>query len=226
MSSFDYFKIDEYQLEITTYCNAACPQCPRNISGGSVNPHMPLCHLSRETIDRAFTPELCGRIRQIFFCGSYGDPIVHPDFLEIVRDLRNKNPKLWLYVHTNGGVHDSDWWKELAEIFGSHGQVDFNIDGLQDTNHLYRRNVDFDRAINNAQTFIHSGGRAKWNYIVFEHNQHQVETAKLLSSIIGFSEIVFRGTGRFLNHKTLEEKDHWDVIPTKQESYQLNPTTL
>jgi hypothetical protein len=34
---FNYNKIDEYQIELTTYCNAACPQCPRNINGGTLN---------------------------------------------------------------------------------------------------------------------------------------------------------------------------------------------
>ena len=42
----------------------------------------------------------------------------------------------------------------MAEIIGGHGQVDFNIDGLEDTNHLYRRNTDFNKIINNAQAFI------------------------------------------------------------------------
>ena len=226
MISFDYTKIDEYQLEITTYCNAACPQCPRNISGGSVNPHMPLCHLSRETIDRAFTPELCSRIRQIFFCGSYGDPIVHPDFLDILRDFRSKNPTLWLYIHTNGGVHDTAWWAELAEILNGYGKIDFGIDGLEDTNHLYRRGVKFDKAINNAQSFIQAGGKAQWNYIVFKHNEHQIETARILSEIVGFEKILFRGTGRFLNHQTLEESETWDVLPKRDKPYQLEVTTL
>ena len=226
MTSFDYFKIDEYQLEITTYCNAACPQCPRNISGGSVNPHMPLCHLGRETIDRAFTPELCSRTRQIFFCGSYGDPIVHPNFLDILRDFRSKNPTLWLYIHTNGGVHDTAWWAELAGIINGYGKIDFGIDGLEDTNHLYRRGVKFDKAINNAQAFIQAGGQAQWNYIVFKHNEHQIETARMLSQIIGFENILFRGTGRFLNHATLEESETWDVVPKREEPYQLEVTTL
>jgi MoaA/NifB/PqqE/SkfB family radical SAM enzyme len=226
MTNFDYFKIDEYQLEITTYCNAACPQCPRNIAGGSVNPHMPLCHLSRETIDRAFTPELCSRTRQIFFCGSYGDPIVHPDFLDILRDFRSKNPTLWLYIHTNGGVHDTVWWTELAEILNGYGKIDFGIDGLEDTNHLYRRGVKFDKAINNAQAFIQAGGKAQWNYIVFKHNEHQIETARMLSQIIGFENILIRGTGRFLNHATLEESETWDVVPRREDPYQLEVTTL
>lgn len=226
MTSFDYAKIDEYQLEITTYCNAACPQCPRNISGGGVNPHLPLKHLSRETIDRAFTPELCSRVRQIFFCGSYGDPIVHPDFLDILRDFRSKNPTLWLYIHTNGGVHDTAWWAELAEILNGYGKIDFGIDGLEDTNHLYRRGVKFDKAINNAQAFIQAGGKAQWNYIVFKHNEHQIESARMLSEIIGFEKILFRGTGRFLNHQTLEESETWNVTPKREEFYQLEVTTL
>lgn len=226
MTAFDYFTTDEYQLEITTYCNAACPQCPRNISGGSVNPYMPLCHLSRETIDRAFTPELCNRVRQIFFCGSYGDPIVHPDFLDILRDFRSKNPTLWLYIHTNGGVHNTEWWKELAQILNGYGKIDFGIDGVDETNGLYRRGVKFDKAIDNAQAFIQAGGKAQWNYIVFKHNEHQIETARILSQIVGFENILFRGTGRFLNHETLEEKETWDVVPKRQEPYQLEVTTL
>jgi len=224
--SFDFNKIDEYQLEITTYCNAACPQCPRNINGGKTNPHMPLCHLSRETLNQTFNKPLCSRLRQIFFCGSYGDPIVHPEFLDIVKDFRSKSDTLWIYIHTNGGYHNTEWWKELAETIGDYGKIDFGIDGLEDTNHLYRQHVDFGKAIDNAQAFIQAGGKAQWNFIVFKHNQHQIEAARLLASIIGFEKILFRGTGRFLNHQTLEQKETWEVIPTKSEPYQLTVTDL
>ena len=224
MKEFNYSQIDEYQLEITTYCNAACPQCPRNISGGKVNPYMPLCHLSRETIDHAFTEELCSRVRQIFFCGSYGDPIVHPEFLDIIKDFRKKNPTLWLYIHTNGGMHDHDWWRELATVIGGYGKIDFGIDGLEETNHLYRKGVKFENAINNAQAFIEAGGKAQWNFIVFKHNEHQIDHARMLGEIVGFEKVLFRGTGRFLNHETLEESTKWTV--NAREPYELEVTTL
>lgn len=224
MKEFNYSQIDEYQLEITTYCNAACPQCPRNISGGKVNPYLPLCHLSRETIDRAFTEELCSRVRQIFFCGSYGDPIVHPEFLDIIKDFRKKNPTLWLYIHTNGGMHDHDWWRELATVIGGYGKIDFGIDGLEETNHLYRKGVKFENAINNAQAFIEAGGKAQWNFIVFKHNEHQIDHARMLGEIVGFEKVLFRGTGRFLNHETLEESNSWTV--NAREPYELEVTTL
>jgi len=223
---FDYQSVKEYQLEITTYCNAACPQCPRNLNGGKVNPNLPLCHLSRDVIDRTFNAELCDTLSQIFFCGSYGDPIMHPDFLEILQDFRAKNPKLWLYIHTNGGVHDHAWWTKLANIINGYGKIDFGIDGLEDTNHLYRRNVKFEKAIDNAQAFIRAGGKAQWNFLVFKHNQHQLRRAKMLSDIVGFERILFRGTGRFLNHQTLEESETWQVEPANKPTYELQVTDL
>jgi MoaA/NifB/PqqE/SkfB family radical SAM enzyme len=208
---FDYQKIDEYQLEITSYCNAACPQCPRNNHGIGINKRMPLCHLNRQTIDRAFTLDLCARLRQIFFCGSYGDPIMHPDFLDILRDFRKKNPTLWLYFHTNGGVHDPEYWAEIAHIMAGYGQIDFGIDGLENTLHLYRKNVSYNKVIENATAFINAGGRAQWNFIVFGHNENEVEKVQQIGKQLGFFNVLIRKTGRFLNHRTLEEIPLWPV---------------
>jgi len=228
LTQFNYNLIDEYQIEITTYCNAACPQCPRNDLGHGINPLMPLRHLDQTIIDQIFTQSLCQRLRQIFFCGSYGDPIMHPDFLDILRNFRKKNPTLWLYIHTNGGVHGPDYWREIANIMAGYGQIDFGIDGLQDTLELYRQNVVFDRVIENARAFIDAGGRAQWNFIVFEHNEHQVDQARDLSKQWGFYSFLPRNTGRFFNHATLEEMEEWPVRsrsrnhvlkPPRQEKY-------
>jgi MoaA/NifB/PqqE/SkfB family radical SAM enzyme len=224
---FSIDTIDEYQLEITTYCNAACPQCPRNNYGVGINPYLQLEHLNRTIIDSAFDYKLCQQLRQIFFCGSYGDPIMHPNFLDILRDFRKKSPTLWLYVHTNGGAHDVEYWQEMAAIIGGYGQVDFNIDGLADTNHLYRRNTNFEKIISNASAFICAGGRAVWNFIVFEHNQHQVEQARLMSQSLGFYNFTYRATGRFLDHQRMESFESWPVHNRNHEiEYTIRPTTL
>lgn len=223
---FDFSYIDEYQIEITSYCNAACPQCPRNDRGAGINPHMPLMHLSRSAIDDAFDQSLCCRLRQVFFCGSYGDPIMHPEFLDILRDFRAKNPSLWLYVHTNGGVHGADYWQEIAAIMAGYGQIDFGIDGLQDTLDIYRRNVNFDRVINNAKAFIDAGGRAQWNFIVFKHNQHQIDLARQMSMDLGFFNFLPRRTGRFFHHGLETEMSQWPVVDRQQQTvYFLEPPT-
>jgi hypothetical protein len=116
-----------------------------------------------------------------------------------------------LYIHTNGGVHDTSYWAEIANIMNGYGQIDFGIDGLQDTLHLYRKNVKYNQAIENAQAFIRAGGRAQWNFIVFKHNEHQVDTVKNLSKTLGFFNVLIRKTGRFFNHATVEELSSWPV---------------
>jgi MoaA/NifB/PqqE/SkfB family radical SAM enzyme len=224
---FDYKKIKEYQLEITTYCNAACPQCPRNTQGSGLNPYMPLIHLSRDSIDATFDVNQCRQLQQVFFCGSYGDPVMHPEFLDILQDFRNKNPTLWLYVHTNGGVHDTDYWAEIATIMNGYGQIDFGLDGLEDTLHLYRRNVKYSVVMRNARAFIKAGGRAQWNYIVFKHNEHQVEQARLLSQEYGFFNFLPRRTGRFYDHANETAYSRWPVIDRhKNIEYYLEEPTL
>lgn len=218
---FDLTHIREFQLEITSYCNAACPQCPRNENGQGINRRMPLCHMNRAVIDQTFTADICSQLHQIFFCGSYGDPIMHPEFLDILRDFRRKAPTLWLYFHTNGGVHDPDYWVEVAHIMNGYGQIDFGIDGLEDTLHLYRKNVKYNKVIENAQAFIKAGGRAQWNFIVFKHNEHQVEQVEQLGKELGFFNVLIRKTGRFFNHRTVEEMSAWPV----GSEYLLEPPT-
>lgn len=222
---FDYNTIDEYQIEITSYCNAACPQCPRNLNGYGINEHMPLVHLDRQIINQTFTVDLCQRLRQVFFCGSYGDPIMHPEFLDILKDFRKKNPTLWLYFHTNGGVHDPEYWQEIANIMNGYGQIDFGIDGLEDTLHLYRRNVKYHKVIENAQAYIRAGGRAQWNFIVFKHNEHQVEQVQSLGKTLGFFNVLVRNTGRFFNHTTVSEMDCWPVENRQGVEYYIEVPT-
>jgi MoaA/NifB/PqqE/SkfB family radical SAM enzyme len=188
---------------------------------------MPLCHLDRKIINQRFDQQLCQRLRQIFFCGSYGDPIMHPEFLDILRDFRQKNPTLWLYVHTNGGVHDQDYWEEIANIMGGYGQIDFGIDGIDDSLHLYRKNVKYKKVIENARHFINSGGRAQWNFIVFKHNQHQVEEVKKLGAEYGFFNVLIRKTGRFFDHRSIEEIKDWPVRGHNDSvEYTISPPTI
>jgi len=92
----------------------------------------------------------------------------------------------------------------LARVIGK-GKVVFGIDGLEDTNHIYRRGTVFSVVIKNAKAFIQAGGRAQWDFIVFKHNEHQVEKARKLSKELGFETFQIKRTSRF--YKVLWEKD-------------------
>jgi MoaA/NifB/PqqE/SkfB family radical SAM enzyme len=215
-SLYRYDDLRIVHLELTHRCNAACPMCARNIHGGAINPDMPLAELSLADIRQILLPDFVSRLKRIYACGNYGDPIVARDCLPVFRYLREHGPELHLDLHTNGSARRPDWWRELAEIMktGPH-YLRFGIDGLEDTNHLYRRGTDWKTVMRSAEAFIEAGGRAEWDFLVFRHNEHQVETARKLAAEMGFKEFYVRKTGRFLDAGELETSDRYEVQDRK-----------
>jgi MoaA/NifB/PqqE/SkfB family radical SAM enzyme len=189
-----YNEIKIIHLEITSKCNARCPQCPRNINGGITNPNLPLTELYLDHIKKLLLPNFIKQLDELFMCGNYGDPIVARDTLPVFNYLRHWNSSMKLMIHTNGSAKTTKWWREIAS-FGC--TVRFGIDGLEDTNHIYRRGTNWSTIVNNAKAFIKSGGNAEWCFIVFKHNEHQIDEAKKLAENMGFKKFIVKRTKRF-----------------------------
>jgi MoaA/NifB/PqqE/SkfB family radical SAM enzyme len=196
MYKFD--EITEVHLEITSKCQAKCPMCARNLQGGKVNPLIDLDEVTLEQFKEWFPVAFIMRLKSLYMCGNLGDPIVAKDTVAIFKYLRTHNSSLQLRMHTNGSGRHAEWWKELAAL---DVYVIFGIDGLSDTHSLYRINTDWNKIIENATTFISSGGSARWDMIVFQHNEHQVEDCRLLSQQLGFAEFTVKHTSRFREGK-------------------------
>lgn len=190
-------------LEVTTKCNANCPMCGRN-AFGAVCPGLQMTELTLEDCKKIFPPTFLNQLTDISICGAYGDPALAQELLEIIGYMRCSNPNLKIDVYTNGGARSSSWWERLSQVIGS-GKVIFGIDGLEDTNHIYRRGTVFANIIRNARVFIQAGGRAQWDFIVFKHNEHQVKQARELSTKLGFEVFQVKRTNRF--YKVLFKED-------------------
>jgi MoaA/NifB/PqqE/SkfB family radical SAM enzyme len=186
------------ELEISSHCNAACPQCPRNHHGGATVSDLPLTNWTLSDLQRALAPEFVKQLEFVYFCGTYGDPMFNKNIVDMCQWLRTTNPGIRLGIHTNGGLARPATYRALADMVDF---IAFGIDGLEDTNHVYRRNVDWHRVMTNAKAFIGSGGRAQWDFIVFEHNQHQVDAARRMSQDLGFRSFNVKKTYRFFNRK-------------------------
>lgn len=205
MGLYQFKEIKMVHLELTSKCNAACPMCARNLNGGPRRNHFPLTELSLSEIQKIFPREWLEKLNKIYLCGNLGDPTMCRDLVPILQYFRANNPNLILGMHTNGGARDKTFWQELARVVD---YCRFGIDGLEDTNHLYRQNVSWDRLESNFRSFIEAGGRAEWDYLVFQHNQHQVEEARQKSQDWGFLKFNVKATSRFFStHKqSLQEK--------------------
>ena len=208
--SFD--QIETVHLEITARCNASCPMCGRNRFGGPDNENLPITELSLDHIKQLFSENFVKQLKRLYMCGNYGDPIAANDTLEVFEWLRSVNPKIKLGLHTNASARTPAWWSRLGSILnGPWDYVKFGIDGLEDTNHLYRRGTNWQKIMDNAAAFIAAGGNAQWEYIVFKHNEHQIDEARALSNSMGFRQFRTKKTGRFFSNTKLEGKDRQEV---------------
>lgn len=193
-------EITTVHLEMTERCNASCPQCARNINGGEVNPQLHDAELSLADVKKILKPEFVKQLKRLYMCGNYGDPVSARDTLEVLEYLRSHNNEMQLSFHTNASAKTPDWWANLPEAMGKNHHVVFSIDGLEDTNHLYRQGTVWKKIIENAKAFIKAGGQARWDFIVFNHNEHQVEEAKKLAADMGFEKFNIKKSNRFFSN--------------------------
>ena len=185
-------QIKHIHLEPTQRCQAQCPMCDR-----TNNRHMKNAEISLNNFMSMVDIDFVHQLNSLLMCGNHGDPIVSNDTLSIFRYLRVNNPKMYLHMTTNAGARDDDWWKELVLILGSRGKVTFSVDGLEDTNHLYRVNVSWEKVEHAMDVFTQAGGKGIWVYLIFEHNEHQVEEAERMAKLFGL-EFVRKKTGRWV----------------------------
>ena len=185
-------------FEPTSRCNAACPMCARNVYGEGCS--VSLGDLSFTQFQTKVITSLVS-LEKIFFCGNLGDPCADKDLLKKIAWIKSIRPSIVVGINTNGSIRSPKWWTECANLLnGIYDYVVFSIDGLADTNHLYRVGVQFSKIMQNAQAYIDAGGSAHWDMLVFEHNKHQVEECKEIANSMGFTW--FR----------VKETDRWDIF--------------
>ena len=197
-------------IELTSKCNAACPHCPRFLRGAPIrNPAIGLYELKLEEVKQWIPVEIIESTGSMNICGNFGDPSLCLEMVDIVEYFISTNPKIDIEIRTNGGARNSKFWRDLGKLSKKYkNQITtiFSIDGLEDTNHLYRRNVKWDKLMSNVKSYISAGGKAAWEYLIFKHNEHQIKDAEELKKEIGFEFISFKqpiGFEDYLNNRTI-----------------------
>ena len=203
--------------EITNRCNAACTLCARTgIHNGvsDIIKGMKIRDVELDDWKGILTSKNGKNISKIYYCGNYGDPMMHPKAFEMFKQNQELGIKLQR-PDTNGGMKNKSWWSELGKLKSLN--VNFAIDGLSDTNHIYRRNTNYEKIIENARAYIDSGGNAFWTMIVFKHNQHQVEEAREVAKKYGFKNFSIKKTTAGLDPNNPE---HSHIQPYRKRNVQ------
>lgn len=217
-------QLRKIQLEITSFCNAKCPSCQRQNELIEPSPYVSKINsnfVSIYQIQKWFNKFELKNLKYVKLCGNIDEPTLNPDILKIIDYFNKKN--ILVTINTNGGTNNSLFWKKLAK---KNVHVIFSIDGLSDTNHIYRVNLKWEKIQNNFREYIKNEGHAIWQFIVFDHNQHQLEEAEKLSKKEGFKsfKVIISKRGNE-NVNSVEIRDE-NIIKTYQHKTSKNKMIL
>jgi MoaA/NifB/PqqE/SkfB family radical SAM enzyme len=190
-----------WHIEPTSKCTLECPLCDRTWFYNTFKKRL-LHEIDVGSLVKFFA----GHKPKINMCGNNGDPIYHSDFHNLVHKLKDIGSTI--KITTNGSARKKDWWNDLGDILDSGDQITFSIDGLRDTNDIYRKNANWDSIMDAVESIKNKKVRMVWKFIVFKHNQHQIKDAMEVSKEKGFDEFRLEKSDRWL--------DNQDLMPSSQ----------
>ncbi len=169
--------IDTLHIELTNKCNLKCTMCPR--TRGGINE---IKDLDR----RAFKNLDLDTFRRVLIVGCLGDALYYPFINQFLLYAKTVNENIEIIFGTNGTGRSKKWWSKLPTYLPEKHKVMFALDGTDnETLNNYRVGSNYDKVVQNMRTFIDSGGSAEWQFILFRHNEHQVEHARELAKEYG-----------------------------------------
>lgn len=174
-------------IEPTTACNLRCPQCPSGLRQFTRPTGNLAVSMNSKILDEA------GKNLQYINYYFQGEPFIHPDFLNLVKEARERN----IYVVTSTNAHFIS--PETAEKIVRSGlsEIIISIDGLtQESYEKYRIAGKLEKVIEGTRNLVEARKRlgAKNPHIVFQflvvrYNENEIETLHQLAEEIGVDEV-------------------------------------
>ena len=189
-------------VDLSTYCNAACPQCHRtNPDGLEKSRWLPLIQWSFEKFQEIFPKDMLWHYNIFDFCGTWGDPVMNKDLDKII-DYIIENSTATIMLTTNGSIRDEGWWWDLGVKCGGRLNLVMDIDGIdQEMHSRYRQKTNLDTVINNLSTVSMTKANCKVFTVLFKHNEKYAYEIAKLAKASGAEKIFFVPSNRF-NRKT------------------------
>jgi radical SAM protein with 4Fe4S-binding SPASM domain len=173
-------------IEPTTSCNLRCPQCPSGLRSFTRETGMLEVDLNKKIID-----ELKSTLTYITYYFQ-GEPYLNTDFLNMVSYASSQN----IYTATSTNAHYLT--KEIAKATVESGlkRLIISLDGTsQETYSKYRIGGNLEKVLEGTKNIVEAkktaghGPHIIWQFIVFGHNEHELDEIKLLAKEYEVDEI-------------------------------------
>jgi|TARA_R110000850_G_scaffold238445_1_gene363068 hypothetical protein len=178
----------------------------------------PKLDIDFDHLKKFFPTSVLPKIKYICLQGNLGDPVYHPQFHDISEHFFTAQD---VNVITNG-MQSHQFWERVLETWPSNSKITLSIDGLQDTNHLYRINSNWEKIQGLFDLIAKKKHKCEieWKYIVFEHNHHQVDQAQEIAKKIGINAFRIQRTRSLdpkLNIKAYDNPEWFTNIKVEYE---------
>jgi MoaA/NifB/PqqE/SkfB family radical SAM enzyme len=144
-------------------------------------------------------------IRSVLIVGNAGDPMSHPNIADVCEWMCRRWPNVTIVLDTNGSLGTADTFRRLR----SAGDVAFRfaVDGLEHTNHIYRRRVPWHRVEHNIRQWHDIGGDATLKTIDFPWNEADRPAIKAWADSMGWTWHLDARWNPDIDQKILDQKD-------------------
>jgi len=174
-------------IEPTTSCNLRCPECPSGLRSFS----RPIGMLAPE-LNKSIIDQLRKELTYITYYFQ-GESYLNKDFLSMVGYASKRN--IYTATSSNGHYLDDDNCKETIE--SGLKRLIISIDGTNQSSYeKYRIGGNFNKVIEGTKNIVHWKKKLKsktpfivWQFIVFGHNEHEVDDIQKLSKEIGVDHL-------------------------------------
>lgn len=201
VSGYPYWLI----IDPVNFCNLKCPFCPTGQERGSRKRAILSFDNFRKIID-----EIGPYLIHIDFC-NWGEPFLNRQLPEMIKYAERH------YVDTKVDTNLNLLTEEDAEkiVLSGLDKIIVSIDGITpETYSRYRVGGDFDKVMENLGILVKKKKELKkatpyitWQFLVFRHNEHEVEEAKKIGCDLGVDHVGI--TKAFIGEK--------DWIPLNEE---------
>jgi len=171
-------------LEVNNICNLHCPFC---LTGKGATADRP----KRNMTLKEMTQCIRAVENYLYFIQLYnwGEPLLNKDLFEFIRYAQQR--RIFTMLSSNMNFVRSGLAEEIVD-----SGLDYfiaAIDGFSSESYVkYRRGGDFEKAIHNMENVLTKRKQrgvphpfVEWQYVVFRHNQHELDAARTFADGIG-----------------------------------------
>jgi hypothetical protein len=201
----DSFSLDSFNLDTAATCPLKCPACERQ--------RVPL--MLNDLID--MSPKDYEKFalvaKNIQLCGNLSDPIYSKYFLDYL-EISTKYKDNAIDVSTAGQGKSPAFWKKafmLMNRCNEKSRWTFGLDGLPTDPPNYRIGQNPKRVWNTMKAAANVGNNVYWQYIVFNYNENNIETAIEMAKDHGMGFILIKSSrwDHNMNHLKPSNPDYY-----------------